>query len=514
MINPTKSELGKVSKIILERVVSDVKSKSGLQLWKNTKSVIDWFNGLQNKGNLKFIQFDINTFYPKISKKLVTKAVEYARQFTTITNQQKKIIIQSSRDILINNGQIWVKKGDADKFSVTMGSFSGAEVCELVGLYLLHLITTTLKVPKKLIGLYRDDGLLVTSARPRQVETLRKKLCELFPKVGLSIEAHANLNTVDFLDVTFNLSMDTYKPFMKPGDYPRYVDLQSDHPPQVHKILPLGVQTRLSTNSSSKEMFDAAAPPYQAALNQAGYPHTLEYDERAGAGPAPNARNRRNRRRNEIFYCPPFSRIVETKIGKEFLRAIDKSFPPGNALHKKLTRHNVKLSYSCMPNMKKRIGRNNRRILNSGTDEEVEPCVCTRYECPLQGDCGKKNMIYQAEVICEDGRVEFYIGSCSTTFKARYGTHRTNMNNPKYRDKGTRLSKFTWELKDQGINFQVKWRIVDRAPPYNPRTRKCALCTRESYYINYQRHMATLNSRFEVFGACRHRNMECLVKHV
>ena len=271
-----------------------------------------------------------------------------------------------------------------------MGSFSGAEVCELVGLYLLHLITTNLKVPKKLIGLYRDDGLLVTSARPRQVETLRKKLCELFPKVGLSIEAHANLNTVDFLDVTFNLSMDTYKPFMKPGDYPRYVDLQSDHPPQVHKILPLGVQTRLSTNSSSKEMFDAAALPYQAALNQAGYPHTLEYDERAGAGPAPNARNRRNRRRNEIFYCPPFSRIVETKIGKEFLRAIDKSFPPGNALHKKLTRHNVKLSYSCMPNMKKRIGRNNRRILNSGTDKEVEPCVCTQYECPLQGDCGKR----------------------------------------------------------------------------------------------------------------------------
>ena len=123
-------------------------------------------------------------------------------------------------------------------------------------------------------------------------------------------------------------------------------------------------------------------------------------------------------------------------------------------------------------------------------------------------------MIYQVEVICEDGRVEFFIGSCSTTFKARYGTHRTNMNNPKYRVKGTRLSKFTWELKDQGVNFQVKWRIVDRAPPYNPRTRKCALCTKESYYINYQRHMASLNSRFEVFGVCRHRNMECLVKHV
>ena len=48
------------------------------------------------------------------------------------------------------------------------------------------------------------------------------------------------------------------------------------------------------------------------------------------------------------------------------------------------------------------------------------------------------------------------------------------------------------------------------APPYNPRTRKCMLCTKEAYYINYHRHMATLNKRKEIFGACRHRNMETL----
>jgi len=76
--------------------------------------------------------------------------------------------------------------------------------------------------------------------------------------------------------------------------------------------------------------------------------------------------------------------------------------------------------------------------------------------------------------------------------------------------KGTMLSKFIWELKDEGVNFEIKWRIVDRAPPYNPRTRKCMLCTKEAYYINYHRHMATLNKRKEIFGACRHRNMETL----
>ena len=65
-------------------------------------------------------------------------------------------------------------------------------------------------------------------------------------------------------------------------------------------------------------------------------------------------------------------------------------------------RYNIKLSYSCMPNMKKRIGRNNRFILNSEAEEVVEPCVCTQYECPLQSDCGKKNVVYQAEVTTEE----------------------------------------------------------------------------------------------------------------
>ena len=37
-----------------------------------------------------------------------------------------------------------------------MGSYDGAEVCELVGLYLLNLLTNEFG---KHIGLYKDDGL-------------------------------------------------------------------------------------------------------------------------------------------------------------------------------------------------------------------------------------------------------------------------------------------------------------------------------------------------------------------
>ena len=38
-------------------------------------------------------------------------------------------------------------------------------------------------------------------------------IIELFRKEELGIEANANLNTVDFLDVHFNLSQNTYNPF-------------------------------------------------------------------------------------------------------------------------------------------------------------------------------------------------------------------------------------------------------------------------------------------------------------
>ena len=33
---------------------------------------------------------------------------------------------------------VWIKKGDNPYFDVTMGSYDGAEICELVGLYLLY----------------------------------------------------------------------------------------------------------------------------------------------------------------------------------------------------------------------------------------------------------------------------------------------------------------------------------------------------------------------------------------
>ena len=63
-------------------------------------------------------------------------------------------------------------------------------------------------------------GLAFTPASPRQVEIMRKKITEIFSKHGLSITSEANLKTVDFLDVVFDLETETYRPFIKPNTIP------------------------------------------------------------------------------------------------------------------------------------------------------------------------------------------------------------------------------------------------------------------------------------------------------
>ena len=48
------------------------------------------------------------------------------------------------------------KKGDNKYFNLSMGSFNDAEICELIGLYMLYLLNT--QHGRNRNGIYRDDG--------------------------------------------------------------------------------------------------------------------------------------------------------------------------------------------------------------------------------------------------------------------------------------------------------------------------------------------------------------------
>ena len=183
------------------------------------------------------------------------------------------------KSLLFDNETAWTKKNHSDIFDVTMGSFDGAEVCELIGLFLLNNLSE--KYGKNNVGLYRDDGLvLLRNASRPQSERTRKDITREFKKQGLNISISTNLKICNFLDVTLNLTDGTYYPYRKPNNETLYIDSNSNHPPTIIKHLPAAIGRRISDISSNKELFNKAKPHYESALKQSGHDEELMYTER------------------------------------------------------------------------------------------------------------------------------------------------------------------------------------------------------------------------------------------
>ena len=128
-----------------------------------------------------------------------------------------RIIEQCCRSLLYNNKEPQKKKNTDGCFDVTMGSYGGAEIFELVGNYIMFPLTNI--IDKNNSGLHREDGLILLRNVSRQkMDGIRKSVAKIFKEVGLKTEIKANLKIVAFLDVTFTLTSSTYGPYKNPCD--------------------------------------------------------------------------------------------------------------------------------------------------------------------------------------------------------------------------------------------------------------------------------------------------------
>ena len=105
----------------------------------------------------------------------------------------------------------------------------------------------------------------------------------------------------------------------------------------------------------------------------------------------------------------------------------------------------LKIGYSCTRNMKAIINGHNQKIMQQRNSQnnanEQEGCNCKqRQECPLDGKCQVKGIIYKASL--PSG--ETYTGSTKTTFKSRFNAHKSTFRNEKYK-KSTTLSSHIWD---------------------------------------------------------------------
>ena len=223
--------------------------------------------------------------------------------------------------------------------------------------------------------------------------------------------------------------------------------------------------------------------------------------------------NPRKRNRNIIWFNPPFSKNVATKIGRYFLNLLDKHFPQDHKFHKIFNRNNIKVSYSCMPNIKSAINSHNRKILHSPVNNQSRTCNCiNKANCPLQEKCLSENTLYQADISSENFQTKIYYGISETKFKTRYSNHKKSFNHEKHKN-DTQLSNELWKIKASKEEPVLVWKILGQYEAYNVNTKRCLLCLNEKLQIAIYRGNNMLNKRTEIISKCRHRNKYALASY-
>ena len=118
-----------------------------------------------------------------------------------------------------------------------------------------------------------------------------------------------------------------------------------------------------------------------------------------------------------------------------------------------------------MSNIKHNIDGHNKSVLNK-TNMATRNCHCRKpADCPMNGDCLKQSVVYQATVPTNDDRPDqTRVGLTENAFKTRFANHKVSFSNPTKKH-STELSKHIWQLKDtwrllQGTKVIVLFVIV------------------------------------------------------
>ena len=164
-------------------------------------------------------------------------------------------------------------------------------------------------------------------------------------------------------------------------------------PPNIIKHLPASIETRLSN----------LPPLKQYSKNQQRTMKIIcgNLDTIRNYHINPNTKHQKHskHKRKIIWFNPPFSKNVSTKIGKSFLSLLDLHFSRNHIYSSIFNRNKIKVSYSCMQNIKSVINNHNMKVLNN-TAEIEEGCNCrNRNNCPLNGKCLTPNIIYDAQIM-------------------------------------------------------------------------------------------------------------------
>ena len=111
-----------------------------------------------------------------------------------------------------------------------------------------------------------------------------------------------------------------------------------------------------------KYVFENWKDSNKQRLRQCGYNEKLNYTEES------YEINPKSQKPNILWFNPTCCILVRTDIGILFLHLINKHFPPTHKYRKISNRNTIKISYSCMPNIKSKIS-TLKKILNKPVNQ-------------------------------------------------------------------------------------------------------------------------------------------------
>ena len=118
---------------------------------------------------------------------ILDNGLSFAKQHVEISDKDLQITKHCRKSLLYHDNQAWKKKNSDNCFDVTMGSYNGAEVCDLVGALILSTLANG--ILKGNSSLYRDDSLiLMRNENGQKTDRIRKEVIKIFREIGFRLK--------------------------------------------------------------------------------------------------------------------------------------------------------------------------------------------------------------------------------------------------------------------------------------------------------------------------------------
>ena len=121
LINPAKTQIGRVNKIIVQDICDSLRLALNINQWRSTKDCIKWFEEYDKNNRCSFINYDIREFYPSITEMTLDRAWSLDKEYMVIPLHKLEIIKHCCKTLLYYEDSIWIKKRGRWKFRHSNG---------------------------------------------------------------------------------------------------------------------------------------------------------------------------------------------------------------------------------------------------------------------------------------------------------------------------------------------------------------------------------------------------------